>query len=264
MKPTRPKRQDSVAMAILMHLLIPGLGHAYWKEYLFGLFVFLITLTASVLFVVSLFIAIPVPVRFLIYGLPLLFYAFSFVDLVRSVRATSGEARHTRRRAKVCLIIGLLFQVLWPLAPLNLSVRNFPELFVQNNSSLTPFHAEGDILKASSLSYFLSLWVVEKRIIHTLPNRFDLVRFGDEAGHKRCGWIVGLPLEAVELADGILVIDNTPIISPPADAPALRGDWPLASVGSYNVLVATIHLGTVERFWEIDLGRIVGKVGKAF
>ncbi|MBU8934294.1 MAG: hypothetical protein KOO62_09835 [candidate division Zixibacteria bacterium] len=264
MKVVRPEKRDSVPIAILMHLLIPGLGHIYWKEYLFGLFIFLITLTASVLFVVSLFIAIPVPARLVIYGLPVLFYIFSFVDLFRSVRTAAGKVRHTQRRAIVCLTVGFIFQLFWPLAPANLAVRNFPDIFIQNSGNLSPFHLEGDFLKASSLSYFFSVWVVDKRIIHSLPERFDLVRFHDETGTKQCGWVVGFPAEVVELADGILIVDNTPIISMGSNVPALPGDWPLVSVGGYNILIVTMNLGTVERFHEIDLGRIVGKVGKVF
>ncbi|RKX25834.1 MAG: hypothetical protein DRP47_09140 [Candidatus Zixiibacteriota bacterium] len=258
------KKRDSVSMAMVLHLLTPGLGHIYWNEYLFGLFIFLITLTASVLFIVSLFIAIPVPVRLVIYGLPLLFYFFSFFDLYRSVKARTGRLKHTSRRIWVCLITGILFQFLWPLAPANFGVRNCPDIFIQDNNNLAPFYTEGDVLKASSLAYFLDVWIVNKKIIHSLPDRFELVRFRSETNSKLCGWVIGLPAEEVEMIDDILFVNNTPIFATSESVPMLRGNLPLTSAGAYSVLVVTVRLGSVDQIREVPLTHIIGKVGIAF
>lgn len=262
MKAVILKKRDSVAMAMVLHLLIPGLGHIYWKEYLFGLFIFLVTLTASVLFIVSLFIAIPVPIRIIIYGLPILFYLFSFFDLYRSTKVRPGRLKHTLRKARVFIIVGLLFQLLWPLAPINFGILNCPDIFIQDNNNLTPFYSEGDVLKASSLTYFVNVWAVDKKIIYSLPERFDIVRFHNEAGRKFCGWVVGLPSEEIELVDNNLFVDNTPIFTTSKNIPILSGNWPLTSAGAYSIMVATVHLGTVDRIREVPLIDIIGKVNK--
>ena len=66
--------RESVTFSSLLHLLLPGLGHVFWREYAFGLFVFLVMLIAAVLFFVSFLVTIPVLVKVLLLGLPLVFF----------------------------------------------------------------------------------------------------------------------------------------------------------------------------------------------
>jgi len=72
------RRFGSRFIPYLLHLLLPGLGHVLAKEYVFGLFVFLVTLLAVVLFFVSFLVAMPPLAEFVLLGLPVIFYVFTF------------------------------------------------------------------------------------------------------------------------------------------------------------------------------------------
>jgi hypothetical protein len=85
--------------AWMLNLLLPGLGHFYWREYAFGLFVFLVMLLASVLYVASFFVPMPGAVTWLVLGLPIMFYGFTFVDLARTARLKRVSINRTTRAA---------------------------------------------------------------------------------------------------------------------------------------------------------------------
>jgi hypothetical protein len=248
----------------LLNLLLPGLGHLLWGEYLFGIFVFLVTLLSSVLFIVSLFLHLPPAVALALYALPLLFYAFTFVDLARTVKAKRDKALPGRKAAIIFLLVGTIYQLSSPIALVNFSLRNLPEIFLQEDNRLSPLYSEGDLLKASRLSYVVDVFVVNRPILHALPQRYDIVRFTDSYGRHINGIVVGLPGEEIEIADGVIVANSYPDIGDAPGGIILSGDWPLTSVGGYAILVATLSLGRIDEVHEVPLTDLVGKVNKLF
>lgn len=196
------------------------------------------------------------------YGLPLLFYFFSFIDLRRSIDNNFKKKFPSRKKMIWFLIIGIAFQILWPLAPVNFGIRNSPDVFVQKDNSLEPIFRKDDILKASSLEYFLDIWFIEQPVLHSLPDRFEIVKFNTENQKEICGFVMGLPGEEVEILEGVMVVNNSPIFFP--DALNIYGDIPLFSVGSYSVMVITVHLGYVDQIYDVPLTQLEGKVEKLF
>lgn len=248
----------------LLHLLLPGLGHVFWREYLFGIFVFLVTLLASVLFIVSLFVQIPVGAKLALYALPLLFYAFTFLDLARTVKAKRERAAPRTKAAMIFLLVGLGYQLFSPIAPLNFALRNFPEVFILKDNRLSPLYSKGDALKASRLSYLVDVFVVKKPILHTLPQRYEILRFADGSGRHITGIVVGLPGEEIEIVDGVIVAHGLPDVGDAPGGIILSGDWPLTWVGRYSILVATLNLGRIDEVYEVPFTDVVGKVSKLF
>ena len=250
--------------AWMLNLLLPGLGHFYWREYAFGLFVFLVMLLASVLYVASFFVPMPGAVTWLVLGLPIMFYGFTFVDLARTARLKRVSINRTTRAAVVIVAAGLLYQVLSPSAPLNFGWRNRPEIYTIPHNRLNPLYATGDILKASSLAYTVRIAFVDRPILHRLPQRFEIVRFEEASGRRRTGFVVGLPLEEVLIVDGLVVADGLP---DPRDGPpgiSLTGDWPLTQTDQFSILVATVSMGSLDKVYEIPLTQLVGKVDRLF
>ncbi|MDH3890071.1 MAG: hypothetical protein OEV49_03225 [candidate division Zixibacteria bacterium] len=255
---------SSLILAWLLNLLLPGLGHFYWREFSFGLFIYLIALLASVLYVAVFFVPLPWYAEFLILWLPILFYAFTFVDLARTVKLKRPSLNRSARSMIIMLLVGLVYQVVSPAAMLNFGWRNRPEIYTMQNNRLNPRFATGDILKADRLDYTVNIAFVDLPILHSFPERFDIVRFVDDGGRRRTGLIVGLPAEEVVIADGLLVVDGVPDVRDGPLGISLRGDWPLTLAGRYSILVATVNLGSVENVYEVQLTQLLGKVDKLF
>jgi len=256
------KFNKSYLFAAFLNLLIPGLGHAFWKEISFGLFIFLITLTALVLFVVSLFMDLPVFGVILIYSLPLIFYLFTFVDLFKTVKKKRGGMVPSHGKSLVFLFAGLAYQLLAPIAPVNFSLQNLPEIYVVKTNALSPFFSEGDVVKASALSYSVNLFFLEKPVLRSLPERYEIVRFYDNSNVGYTGMILGLPGEDIEISDGVLLIDFIPQLDGMGTEMRFLHDWPLTSVEGYSILVATLKLGSIDKIYEVPLTKLVGKVSR--
>jgi signal peptidase I len=257
-------KPHSVFFNALLHLLLPGLGHILWREYLFGVFVFLVTLLAMVLFVVSLLVYIPIGAKLVMYTLPVLFYAFTFVDLVRTVKTKRAKMSVGKRAATLFLLVGLGYQVFSPIAPLNFTIRNFPEFFILENNSMSPLYLKGDVLKASRLSYKVDVFIVKKPIWHSLPQRYEVVRFVNGSGQRDIGIVVGLPREEIEIVEGVVIVNGLPDVGDAPGGIILTGDWPLTSTDSYSVLVASVNLGRIDKVHEVPLTSLIGKISKLF
>lgn len=260
----RMRFPSSLILAWLLNLLLPGLGHFYWKEFSFGLFVYLITLLASVLYVALFFVPLPWYAELLILWLPVLFYAFTFVDLARTVKLKRSRMSRSARVMTILLVVGFVYQVLAPTAVLNFVWRNRPEIYTMQHNRLNPRFATGDLLKADRLHYTVNIAFVDRPILHQIPERFDMVRFIDEAGRRRTGFIVGLPDDEVMIADGLVVVNGMPDVRDGPLGISLRGDWPLTVAGRYSILVATVNLGSIENVYEVELTQLIGKVDKLF
>ncbi len=248
--------------ALLLNAFIPGLGHFIWGEVLFSLFVFLVMLIAVMLFVVSLLVPLPLPVKYLLFGLPLLFYAFTFLDVTRTVRSKSTSRSVTTRRFILSLAVGLLYQLLSPTALGNFGLNNLPELFIQPDNHLSPVFAKGEILKASPLSYFVNLAILDRPVVHELPLRYDIVRFRDSTGNRLTGIVLGLPGEEIETVDGVVAINRYPDTENGPRGLALQGDWPLTRVSDYSILVAIVNLGVIQNVYQVPIRQVLGKVNE--
>jgi len=254
----------SKAAAFLLNLILPGLGHIYWKEFIFGIFIFLIMLVAALLVVVSFFIEIPIYGYVLILLLPTIFYIFTFVDLDKTIDKKKSILKKTSKNVVIYIAAGLMFQLLVPITPANFGIRNVPEVFIVKNNSLAPMYRQGDIIKSSNLPYFLNLFFFDKPIIHHIPNRFDLIRFIDSKGEKTNGLVLGLANEQIEMLDGILVVNDYPVNENPPGGIFLSGYCELTTVHQHSILVATLNLGTVDKIYQVPLNEVKGKIEKLF
>ena len=257
----RPFRASTPA-AFLANILIPGLGHVIRGEVLFGIFVFLVMLIAVVLFVVSLLVPIPPLAKSLLLGLPLLFYAFTFLDLARSIRFKPVSQTVTRKLFSWIILIGILYQLLSPAAPVNFALNNLPELFIQPDNHLSPIFTKGEFLKASRISYFVNLAILDRPVVYSLPSRYDIVRFLNGDNLPLSGIILGLPGEDIQVAEGVVIVNTYPDTQNGPAGLALQGDWPLTRVDDYSILVATVNLGVVQNVYQVPFRKVVGKVGK--
>ncbi len=254
----------SLSFSYLLHLLLPGLGHLFWREHLFGIFIFLVAALATVLFVVSILVSLPWLGAVVLYSLPLLFYAFTFFDLTRTVRLRRRTRSPGTAAVLSFLTVGIVYQALSPIAPVNFGYRNRPDIFVQDSNNLTPLYNRGDLLVANRLAYHLNIIAVKKPILHALPGRYDVVAFRNETGRRRCGIVVGLPREEIEIAGGVIAADGMPQLGEAPGGIVLNGEWPLTSVGAYSILVATLTLGRIEEVHEVPFPALVGKVSRVF
>lgn len=261
MKVNRPKFRNSPLAAVILHLLLPGLGHLFWREYLFGIFIFLVILMAGALFVLSLFIDLPLLAELIILGLPMVFYLISFGDLWRTVKKSQIRHPQIARKSWIYFAVAVLFQCFWPLAPVNFAWENAPTIFVMDRNNLAPLFKKGDLLKASRLAYMVRTYVVDKPIFHSLPGRFEVVRFRTQAGDV-AGIVVGLPGEEIEVIDGVVTAGGIPQLAPMAANRLINGDWPLTTAGGYSLLIATPNLGRIEHLYEVPITELIGKVEK--
>ncbi len=245
--------------ALLLNLLLPGLGHIYWREIGFGIFVFLITLTASMLFFVTFFIDLPVYAIILMIALPAIFYFFTFIDLARVVKAKQRVLRPTRRKILLFLAIGLVYQLLAPLAPGNFAIRNRPVMFTLETNDFSPLFRKGEFLKASRLAYVVDIFFLKKSVLHALPKRYDVIRYEDSTG-AHTSMVVGLPGEQIEIAEGVVIVNGFPDPHQPPGNLVLLGEWPATTAESYSVLAATLQMGRVMNVFDVPLSQIIGKV----
>ncbi len=246
---------------MLLHLLLPGLGHMFWREYLFGVFIFLVMLMAGALFVLSLFIALPVYAQLIVWGLPLAFYLVSFGDLFRTVRGRQIKHPQSPRKARIYGAVAVAYQLLWPLAPVNFAWQNAPDVFVLESNNLAPLFKSGDLVKASRLSYMVNTYFVDKPIFHSLPDRFDIVRFRFDST-ELSGIVIGLPGEDIEIIGGVVTANGVPQLQSSATSRLVNGDWPLATAGGYSLLIAYPELGQVRDVYEVPITDLIGKMEK--
>jgi len=254
---------NSITFGAVLNLLIPGLGHVFWKEYLFGLFIFLIMLITSILFFISFLVDLPILVKIVMFGLPGIFYFFTFFDLARTIRTKKGKLNKTIRSVIVFLLVGVAYQLFAPNAVGNFTLRNFPDIFSMPDNRYSPVYSGGDMLKASRLAYSVDIVGFKERVVHSLPKRFDFIRYsdGDEA---RLGVVVGLPGEEIQIVDGEVLATDFALFDEKPAGLSLSGDWPLTSVGPYSILVADLRFGAVERVNKIGLSDVIGKVERLF
>ena len=256
--------RESIPFGTILHLLLPGLWYIYWKEYTFGLFVFLIMLIASALFFVSFLVNIPGAAIWLLLGLPTVFFLFSFFDLTRSIKGRQGKINHSRGRSALFLLLAIAFQLLAPNAPGNFMIRNVPEIFIIGHGRLEPTYRKGDVLITNSLAYAVDLFFFDRPVCHALPGYFDAVRFDNASGRRITGIVIGLAGERVEIKRGQLIVDGRPEYPLIPGRIAIDGDWPLTATPENSILVATMNLGRVDAVHQVSLVSLKGRVNRLF
>lgn len=252
--------RTTLTFALLLNLLLPGTGHFLWKEVLFGLFVFLIMLLAAAIGIVQFLIPLPKAALWLLLGLPILFYLFTFIDLARTVKTKRAKLVPTANGAILLVAAGLVYQIISPSAVVNFGIRNFPEFSRVTDSHLSPLYRQGDVVLANRLAYTARIPLLNRQVLHNLPERFDLVRFVSENGQHQSGFILGLANELVEITDDALTADDTPIHITLPPGFQLSGEWPLTEVADYSILVGTFNLGTLDDLHLVRLDSLVGRV----
>lgn len=248
--------------AFFLNLILPGWGHIYWQDYLFGIFIYLIMLIAIVLFFVSFLITDNRLLIQILGLLPILFYVFTFVDLFKTVK--TKKIAPSSKKLLIFILIGLAYQVFAPIAPVNFIIRNAPEYFIVEKNNLSPIFAKGDLLKAEKSAYIIDLFFLEKPLMHAMPERYEIVRFRQNDQPKKVGVIIGLPGEEIEITEGVVVVNGYPENREPINGIVLMGDCGLTLVDDFSILVATLNLGVIDTVYNVPLSDLIGKVDKVF
>lgn len=253
--------RNSYLFSCLLNCLMPGLGHAFWSEWAFGSFIFLVMVLSALLGVVSLLLSVSPWARIAMLAVPLIFYAFTFVDLRRVVRSKKSLDRHARSTA-LFLSVGIIWQTLSPVAPVNFGILNFPEIFVQPDNSLSPAYRQGDLMAANSLAYRARFLFVSGSQLYALPGPGEIVRFVDTSGVRRVGLMVGLSGDQVEIADDVLMVNSVPFSLAEKLGFAVSGRVELTMVDPGSIMIITIRLGAIDGVEQVPISEIVGKVHK--
>ncbi len=253
--------RNSFTFACLLNLLAPGCGHAFWREYAFGAFVFLVMILSALLAVVSVLLTLSVWVRLAMFALPVLFYVFTFVDL-RRVTCSRKSPSRGQRATMIFIAATIAWQLFSPIAPVNFGGRNFPEIFRQPDNSLSPLYHQGDILFSNSLSYRASFFFVSRPQYFALPRTGDLVRYVDSSGNHQVGLVAGLPGEQIEIDDGKLFVGADWYELSEFVGFSLTGHTELTSVDAGSILIVRFRLGAVNGAEQVPIGNILGRVHK--
>lgn len=251
--------------AWLLNLLLPGLGHIFWGEYLFGIFVFLIMLIAMVLVLFSFMVSLPGSVQVVLFGLPVLFFLFVFVDLSRSIKRRDKIKQPGRGKpsAMLFLTLGVLIQLALPLAPANFFIRNHPGLLSSADTTMAPVIEPGRTCLVDRQAYTVDLFFVDDRFYHSAVDRWQAVQFSDGMGTVRTGLVVGLPYEEVALINDSLFVNGYPL-DESSDAVPLSGSLSLTPVGAQSILAVTMNDGAIDRIYAVRLHDIIGRVHQLF
>ena len=193
-----------------------------------------------------------------------LFYAFSFVDLTRIVKIKRRTLNRSNRVVVILCVFALFCQLLVPIAPVNFLYENRPEVFFFESNCLNPIYSKGELLKASRLSYQINISIFNRPILHSYPERYDIVRFDNNSNRRNTGIIVGLPGEEIQIFEGVIIVNGFPDFDTVPEGMLLAGDWPLTKAGEFSILVATLNLGSVDKVREIPITDLIGKVSNVF
>jgi len=256
--------KDSVGFGLLLSLILPGAGHIYFREYLFGIFVFLIMLVTVVLFLVTFLVELPETIKLILFGLPTLFYMFSFVDLWRSIQKKPSVRPRRDFIAWMFLAVSLGLGLLAPLSPCNFFWRNRPELFTVRESTLTPLVETGDLVGVNRMAYRVNLFFLERPVHRADPERWEIVRFRRPGCDDQLGMIIGLGGEEVTTINDSLFIDGFPAEDPSGPLSRLAGELPLTLVDYGTILVVTLNDGVLEQSYQVPRRQISGEVHRLF
>lgn len=227
---------------------------------MFGIFVFLVMLIAAALFFVSFLVTLPAAIYWLLFGLPAVFFVFTFFDLAKTIRKRRGSLTPSTARWSIFLAVGLAYQLFAPIAAVNFAFRNRPSVFKVVNNQLYPVYKNGQYVRSSHLAYSADLFFLKGRLYYHLPERFDIVSFRDTTGASRFGVVIGLPGEDIQVSQGVVIANGYPQVEPSANELLTGGDLPLTSVERSSILVATLYFGKIDKAHDVVLNGDIGKV----
>ena len=251
--------KDHISFGILLSLILPGAGHSYWREHLFGIFVFLVMVVASILFFFSFLTELPFTVKLLLFALPSLFYVFSFVDLWRTIHRKRQSSYRSSRRAWSYLVAGIIVCLVFPLSPANFLLRNKPIIARSEIDGSGP-----KVVLIDRAAYRVNLFFLPEPYPHKSPARWDLVQFYDWNQAVRVGFVMGGPGEEVTYTEDTLFVDGFPV-AVPATVPIAPGNKvPLTQVDPDGILIATLDRGAIEETLQVTPRAVIGKVHRLF
>jgi len=251
--------KNNAGFGLLLNLILPGAGHIYFREYLFGVFVFLIMLVSIVFFFMTYLIDLSVTIKLILFGMPALFYLFSFVDLWKSIQKKSSIVPRRNVTAWMFLLVSLGMGLLVPLLPGNFFWRNRPELFTVRESTLTPLIKSGDIVWIDRMAYRVNLFFLERPINRDDPDRWDMVRFRRPGEDDQFGMVIGFGGEEVSIAGDSLFVDGLPVGACSVALNHLSGELSLTLVDYGAILMATLNDGVLEQSYQIPVRQISGE-----
>lgn len=255
--------RHSKLLAVVLNILLPGLAHFLWGDRLFAVFVFLIMILAAILAATSLLLPLPTLAIWVLLGLPVLFYGFSFVDLAKLTTRKHGKYEISSVGARAAIVIGVLYQLISPTAILNFGIRNAPVFFVVANDNLAPLLPPGNLVAAYSHSYFVNIPFIKRPIYHALPERCQLVRYRDTNGRAKNGIVIGLPGETVSVDSGEIRVNGFPANEQLPNALA-NGSYPLTTVDDYSILVGSFDYGKIVEASQVSLADMTGEVRRLY
>lgn len=255
--------KESFGFGLLLNLSFPGMGHLYLRDYLFGVFIFLVLLIASIVFFFGFFVEIPPVVTVVLFGVPAIFYIFTFVDLWRSMRTTPRRAPRGTRVAWLFLIFAVAGSLLLPLAPANFLLRNLPTVYRAVDSSMEPVSSAGDLFLVNRVAYRADLFFLNQPYDYDAPERWDLVAYINSKSSEQLGWVIGCGEETVAIDHDSLYIDGS-LVSRDKEGMKLRGQLPLTPVAVGTILIATLEKGAIVGAEQVSLRDVVGKARRLF
>jgi hypothetical protein len=249
--------------AFILNFLIPGSAHFLYGERLFGIFILLIMLLEVVLSLVTLLVPIPTALIVILLGLPLVFFFFSFVDLKKTVQKKTQPRSLGNRTALIALCVGILLQVMVPIAPGNFILRNCPHIKTIPNNHLEPILKKGNPMIISRCSYILNIPFTNRTLMYSIPKRGDIISFIASDSLSETGIVVGLPGEEISIQKGELNVNGWPC-DWQLPTRVASGELPLTSVEEYSILVAVFQFGSVAKGIQVPLNNVAGKVKRLF
>lgn len=255
--------RHSKLLSVTLNMLMPGLAHFLWGDRLFAVFVFLIMTLAAVLAATSLLLPLPTLAIWILLGLPVLFYLFSFADLIKLIGRKSGKHEISSLAVRAAIGMGVLYQLMSPTALLNFGIRNAPDFFVVANDNLAPLLPPGKLVAAYSHSYYVNIPFIKRPIYHSLPERCHIVRFLDPEGRAQSGIVIGLPGESVSVESGEILLNGLPANEQLPNALA-HGSYPLTTIDDYSILVASFDYGKIISANQVSMADITGEVRRLY
>ena len=256
--------KEHIGFGLLLNLIIPGAGHVYWREYLFGTFVFLVMAIASVLFFFSFLVELPVGIRVVLFGLPTIFYGFSYVDLWRAILRRGRKKARSAHGAWIFLLASIAVCLVLPLSPTNLVLRNLPQIVSVETGQFDRIQNGRVFCLVDRSAYRVNLFFLDEPYPRRTPARWDLVRFHNQNYSARFGLVLGHSGEEVAFFNDSLFVDGYPVPGPETYSIGSGGRLPLTRVDADAILVATLNRGAIEGAFQISPRDVIGKVHRLF
>ena len=256
--------KERIGFGLLLNFILPGAGHVYWREYLFGTFVFMVMAIASVLFFFSFLVELPIGVRVVLFGLPTIFYCFSYIDLWRAILRSGKNKARSAYGAWVFLLVVLVLNLALPLSPTNLVLRNLPQMFSVETGQLDSMPKGRVFCVVDRSAYRVNLFFLSEPYPRRTPARWDLVRFNDQNQTAQFGRVLGRSGEEVAFFNDSLFVDGYSVLGPETFSTESGGQVPLTRVDPDAILVATLNKGVIERTFQISPRDVIGKVHRLF